>query len=542
MDTPALLDRFRPAAIRERIRRALPTTLTGVSILIALLLLSPIIWVVLQALTVGPDRAVELLTDADTVRITLNSLLLVVGVTLSSILVGVPLAFLTVQTDLPFRRFWTIVAALPLVIPSYIGAFAFVSAFGPRGVLQGILAPLGVQELPEIYGLFGTVLVLTLFTYPYVYLTTRASLLSFDGSVVEAARTLNHSRWEAFRRVTLPQIKPGIAAGSLLVALYTLSDFGTPQIMRFDVFTRMIYVWYNNFFLGRAALFSLLLLALTVGILVWESRFNASREGAHVSAGSRRPGRVSLGRWTWPAVGFCALVAVLGLAIPLGVLVMWLFRTSPAYAQGGLTFDIAYAVNSVGVAAAAAIGAVLLALPIAYLSARSDGWLGSLPERATYVGYAMPGVVLGLALIFLGLKYVNAVYQTVALLVFAYIVRFIPQAVGTVESSILQVDPKHSEAARSMGDSPLRSFWRVTLPQISPGVIAGGALVFLTTMKELPATLLLRPLGFETFVTYIWQVQEQGYYGQAAVPALILVAVSALSMLIILKGDRYDVT
>jgi len=312
--------------------------------------------------------------------------------------------------------------------------------------------------------------------------------------------------------------------------------------MRYDVFTRMIFVWQDNFFLGRASLFSLLLLALTIGILVWESRINASREGAHVSAGSRRPGRVSLGRWKWPALGFCALVAFLGLAVPLGVLVMWLFRPSPAYAEGGLTFELSYAINSVGVAGAAAVGAVLLALPIAYLAARGDGRLASLPERATYVGYAMPGVVLGLSLIFLGLKYVNALYLTVPLLVFAYIVRFIPQAVGTIESSILQVDPKHGEAARSMGDSALRSFRRVTLPQITPGVIAGGALVFLTTMKELPATLLLRPLGFETFVTYIWQVQEQGYYGQAAIPALILVAVSALSMLVILKGDRYDVT
>ncbi len=542
MDTPEPTTHRRWRSLWQWLREALPTTLTGVSVLIALLLLSPVAWVVLQALTVGQDRALELLLDADTFRITLNSLVLVATVTTASIFVGVPLAFLTVQTDLPFRRFWTITAALPLVIPSYIGAFAFVSAFGPRGVLQGILAPLGVQQLPDIYGLVGSALVLTLFTYPYVYLTTRASLLSFDGSVVEAARTLNHSRWQAFRRVTLPQIKPGIAAGSLLVALYTLSDFGTPQIMRYDVFTRMIYVWYNNFFLGRAALFSLLLLALTVGILAWESRINASREGAHVSAGSRRPGRLSLGRWKWPAVGFCALIAFLGLAVPLGVLVMWLFRPSPAYAQGGLTFQMSYAINSIGVAGAAALGSVLLALPIAYLSARSDGWFSSLPERATYVGYAMPGVVLGLALIFLGLKYVNVLYQTVALLVFAYVVRFIPQAVGAVESSILQVDPKHGEAARSMGDSALRSFRRVTLPQISPGVIAGGALVFLTTMKELPATLLLRPLGFETFVTYIWQVQEQGYYGQAAVPALVLVGVSALSMVIILKGDRYDVT
>ncbi|WP_302080794.1 ABC transporter permease [Salinibaculum rarum] len=526
--------------VRERARRHLPSPLVVVATLAAVVLLSPVAWIVLEAQTVGLDRATEMVFSARTGEIVLNSLLLTATVTAGSILVGVPLAILTVQTDLPFRRFWTIVSALPLVVPSYIGAFAFVSAFGPRGVLQDILAPLGIQELPAIYGLFGTALVLTLFTYPYVYLTTRASLLSFDGTVVEAAQTLNHSRWQAFRRVTLPQIKPGIAAGSLLVALYTLSDFGTPQIMRYDVFTRMIYVWYNNFFLGRAALLSLLLLVITVGILVWESRINASREGAHVSSGSKRPGTIELGRWKWPALAFCASIAFLGLAVPVGILFMWLGRPSPGYAEGGFSFELSFIANSLGVSAAAAIGAVLVGLPLAYLSARSDSTLGSLPERASYIGYAMPGVVVGLSLIFLGLRYANVLYGTVFILIFAYIVRFIPQAVGTMESSILQVDPKHVEAARSMGDGSLRSFRRVVFPQIAPGVIAGGALVFLTTMKELPATLLLRPLGGETIVTYIWQVQEAAYYGQAAVPALILVGVSALSMLIILRQETDD--
>jgi len=532
--------RRQSGAVRERVRRL--SLLAVLSTVIALVLLSPVVWVVLEASSVGRSRAVSMVFSGETARIVLNSLVLTAGVTASSILVGVPLAILTVQTDLPFRRFFTIVAALPLVVPSYIGAFSFVSAFGPRGVLQDLLAPLGVQELPEIYGLFGATLVLTLYTYPYVYLTTRASLLSFDGTVVEAARTLNHSRWEAFWRVTLPQIRPGIAAGSLLVALYTLSDFGTPQIMRYDVFTRMIFVWYDNNFLGRAALLSLLLLAVTVAILAWESRINASREGAHVSSGSRRAGRIALGRWKWPAVGFCSLVATLALAVPIGILAMWLNRPSPAYAGGGFEFQLSYAANSVSVSAAAAVCAVLVGLPLAYLAARSDSRLGSLPERASYVGYAMPGVVLGLSLVFLGLRYVNALYGTVAILVFAYVVRFVPQAVGTMESSIQQVDPKHVEAARSMGDSSLRSFRRVVLPQIAPGVVAGGALVFLTTMKELPATLLLRPFGEETIVTYIWQVQEAAYYGQAAVPALLLVGVSALSMLIILRQDGYDAT
>ncbi|MFT4947245.1 MAG: iron(III) transport system permease protein [Natronomonas sp.] len=527
------------AVIRQRFREF---ALGAVATLVALALLVPFAWLLEEAKVVGTDELVSIVFSRGTLDIVINSLLLTGSVTACSILIGVPLAILTVQTDLPFRRFWTVVAALPLVIPSYIGAFAFVSAFGPRGVLQNALAPLGIEELPEIYGLVGATLVLTLYTYPYVYLTTRASLLSFDGTVVEAARTLNHSRWEAFRRVTLPQIKPGIAAGSLLVALYTLSDFGTPQIMRYDVFTRMIYVRYDNFLLGRAAVLSLLLLALTVIILAMESRISASNEGAHVSSGSRRPGRISLGRLKLPALGFCSLIAGLGLALPIGILVMWLRRPSPGFAEGGFDFEFGYLLNSMSVSLAAAVIAVIVGLPLAYLSARSDSRLGSLPERASYIGYATPGVVVGLALLVFGIRYASVLYGTVAILVFAYVVRFVPQAVGTMKSSVLQVDPKYVEAAQSMGDSPLRSFRRVVLPQITPGIVAGGALVFLTTMKELPATLILKPLGQETIVTYIWQVQEAAYYGQAAVPALLLVCISALSMVIILRQDSFDGT
>jgi len=536
MATPEDFDRLTRGS---RVRESLPASLTVVAGLVALLLLAPLVWVVFEAASVERARALDILTNPDTLEVVANSLVLAAAVTVGSIVLGVPLAVLTAGTDLPFRRAWTVLIALPLVVPSYIGAFAFVSAFGPRGVLQGILAPLGIAELPAIYGLLGTAVVLTLFSYPYVFLTTRAALLSVDGSVLEAARTLNHDRLAAFRRVILPQIKPGIAAGALLVALYTLSDFGTPRIMQYRVFTTMIYQETTAFNVGFAALLSLVLLGLTVAILVWESRINASREGAHVGGGPR-PGRISLGAWRWPCLAGLAAVVGLALAVPLGILVMWLFRPAPG--AGGLAFDLAFAWNSLWVAGAAALGSMLLGLPIAYRSARSNSRLGGLPERATYVGYAMPGVVLGLALVVIGLRFAGPLYGSVVLLVFAYVVRFIPQAVGVVESSILQVDPKHVEAARSMGDSSLVSFLRVTLPQIAPGVAAGGALVFLTTMKELPATLILRPVGFETLVTYIWQVQDAAAYGKAAVPALLLVAASALSMLVILGRERYNGT
>ncbi|USZ68424.1 iron ABC transporter permease [Halorussus salilacus] len=494
----------------------------------------PVAWLVLRSLEIGTQQALDLLVQSSTVEIVTNSIALVAAVTAGSVVVGVPLAVLTVQTDLPFRRFWTIVSALPLVVPSYIGAFAFVSAFGPRGQLTDLLAPLGVTEIPPIYGFHGAVLVLTLFTYPYVFLTTRAALISFDGTLVEAARTLNHGRWAAFRTVTLPRIAPGIAAGSLLVALYALSDFGTPAIMQFPVFTREIYVsqWDRNF----AALLSLQLLALAAVILALEKRVTDDERGAHASRGSGSV-RYSLGVWKLPALAFCALVAALCLVVPVGVLFVWLTRSGPGYAGGGFDFTWVYGLNSVYVALLAAGVATLAALPVAYLSGRSSSRLASLFERASYVGYATPGVVLGLALVYFASASAPAFYQTIPLLVFAYVVRFIPQAVGSVRSSVLQVDPKLTEAARTLGESPGRTFRRVTLPLIAPGVVAGAALVFLTTMKELPATLLLRPTGFETLVTYIWRVQEAGYYGQAAVPALVLVGVSALSMLVLLNQD-----
>ncbi|GGN88938.1 MULTISPECIES: ABC transporter permease [Haloarcula] len=514
-----------------------PPVLTVVTIALSLLLVSPLVWLAIHASEMPTHRIVALVTGETAIGVTINTLVLVTAVTGVSILVGVPLAILTVQTDLPFRRFWTVTSALPLVVPSYIGAFAFVSAFGPRGELADLLAPFGVEQIPPIFGLHGTVLVLTLFTYPYVFLTTRASLLSFDGTVVEAARTLNHTRWEAFKRVTFPQIAPGIAAGALLVALYTLSDFGTPAIMQYDVFTRMIFTEQQARNLDSAAVLSILLLVMAMGILGVESRISAGRDGAYVSSGDRRPGTIRLGYWKLPATLFCAAIATLCLALPIGILTQWLLR-SESTAPGQFTFGLTPILNSVGLAAAAAAICVVVALPIAYLAARGDSGLSSLPERISYVGYAVPGVVIGLSLIYLALRFVPFLYQSVIVLVFAYVVRFLPQAVGTTESSILQVDPSYIEAARSLGYAPLSAFREVVLPLVAPGIAAGAALVFLTTMKELPATLMLRPTGFETIVTYIWLVRGAAYQGQAAVPALILVGVSGLSMLVILRQER----
>jgi iron(III) transport system permease protein len=519
----------------------LPLGLTLLSAAIAATVLSPLVWVVASAF--DATGWLSLLTRQTTIRVFVNSALLVVVVTGASIVLGVPTAYLTVRTDLPARRAFTILLAMPLVIPSYIGAFAFVSAFGPRGELQTILAPLGIERLPSIYGLFGATLVLTLYTYPYVYITTRASLRSMDTRLFDAARTLRHNKWEAFKRVTVPQIKPAVAAGALLTALYTLSDFGTPAIMRFDAFTRVIFVEYNDVLGGGrdlAALLSLQLVAVTFVILAVESRVRGS--GVE-SAGTGRATTVRLGRWRWPAAAACGAVATAALVVPLAILTLWLTRGSQL-SNPSITFQAEYALNSVAVAGAAALICALAALPIAYLSTRTDSPVAWLIERAAYVGYAVPGVVMGLALVFFGARYGGTFYREglilLPLLVFAYIVRFLPQSLGSSRAAFLGVSGSLPEAARTLGHTPSQAFRRVTFPLVLPGVLGGAALVFLTTMKELPATLLLRPPEFKTLVTYIWTVQQSGYYGHAAFPAFVLLGVSALSMLVILATERFE--
>ena len=545
--------------LRVRLRGLLGLDQEGVSLSVVLLsgaiaaaVLSPLVWLFARAGQVPAGDAVALLTSGTATSVLFNTLVLVGVVTGASIALGVPLAVLTVQTDLPFRRFWTVAIALPLVVPSYIGAFAYVSAFGPSGALPDLLAQYGLgfvnAYIPTVYGLGGASLVLTLFVYPYVFLTTRASLLSFDETQLEAARTLNQGYRAAFRRVILPQVTPAVTAGALLVALYTISDFGTPAIMRYDVFTRVIYVELNSFGAGRsnATLLSLQLLTVTAVVLALESRIGGADTSGYGTPASSTP-MVSLGRLRWLATLVPATVSLFTLVLPVGILTMWLVRSGPGYDGGGLAFRPEFAFNSAYVAALAAAVTLFFALPVAYYAGRSDSPFAWAAERATYLGYAMPGVVLGLALVFFSSNWLannvsveaaQLLYQSLPVLVFAYVVRFLPQAVGSTRSSVLGVDRELVGAARVLGESPGRAFRRVTLPLIAPGLLAGAALVFLTTMKELDTTLILHPTGFTTLVTYIWRVQEAGYYGRAALPALVLVVLSGLSMIPLLKQER----
>lgn len=508
----------------------LPATLVGVAVLL------PLVYLVLRALTLG-DAAWAFLAGGRNVQILANSALLVVSVTGTSVLFGVPLAWLTARSDLPLRRFWSLVTVLPLVIPSYVAAYLFVLFLGEKGTLQRWLHSLfGVERLPGIYGFWGAWLVLTLLCFPYVVLSVRAALWRVDPALEESARALGHSQTKTFFRVTLPLLRPAILSGALLVALYVLSDFGAVSFLNYKTFTWAIYLQYGTINRALAAALSLVLVAFTVVLLLFERR--ARGHSTYYSSGTTNAPatRVPLGAWRGVALGFCALVALLSLLVPLGVLLQWFVKGVLAgetiQSLWGLTF------NSLFVAGAAALVTVVAALPIATLSVRHPGWFSTALERATHIGFALPGIVVALSLVFFFARYARPLYQGFPVLIFAYVTLFLPVAVGAVRSALLQVNPNVEEAARGLGKSPLAVLRLVNLPLVRSGMGAGGAMVFLLTMKELPATLILGPTGFKTLATSVWTHINEAFFAQAAAPSLALVLASCGSLAFILGQKR----
>jgi iron(III) transport system permease protein len=482
------------------------------------------------AIVVGSDldAARDAVWTSDALALLGRSTALAFAVTATAIAIAVPLAWLTVRTDLPGRRVWAVLCALPLVIPSYIGAYLVVSALGPAGLAQDVL---GVDELPSIYGFPGAWLVLTAFTYPYVLLPVQAVLRRLDPSLEEAARGMGRTPLQVFRTVVLPQLMPAIGAGGLLVALYVLSDFGAVAILRFDSFTRAIYTTYQSSFdrEGAAAL-ACLLVALTVVVLWLEGRTRRARGAYHRAApgAQRRAAVVPLGRWRAAAAAFVAAVVGVALVLPVAVLLYWSTKSVAGEVEWGVV--AAAAANSLLAAAAAAVVAALAALPVALLAARSPSRASALVERASFAGHALPGIVVALALVFVGTRAWPVLYQTLAMLVLAYVVLFLPQAIGAARAALLRIDPHVEEAARSLGRTPLAVLRTITAPLARSGVLAGALLVFLTAVKELPATLLLAPIGFETLATEIWRTTSASFFERGAVPSLVLLAVSAVPL------------
>ena len=508
--------------------------------LVSLLMLAPLGYLLIRALDAGGE-VIDLINRPRTVRVVINSITTAAVVGFGTVAIGVPFAWLVERSDLPARRFFSAVSPVPLAIPSYVGALTYIEAFGPQGLVKdGLNRLVGVESIPSIYGATGAWLALTLFSFPYVVINARAALRTLDPAYEEAARCLGQGPLATFFKTTLPQLRPAVAAGALLAALYAVSDFGVVTLLRYDTFTRAIYVQYQSSFnRNNAALLALMLVIFTLVLVSVEMLLRGRARYYRLGSGARRKHRqVPLGPWRWPALIYCASIALLSVGVPLGVLLYWLVRRWDRLEIDRRLLEAAW--NSTTLGALTALAAVALAMPVALLGTRYRSRFGRVAERICMAGYGLPGLVVALAFIFVGARYLTPLYQTLPWLVLALTIRFLPQALGSERASLLQVSPRVEEAARSLGRSAAGAFRSVTVPLSRSGLVAGAVMVFLTVMKELPITLLLSPTGYRTLATEIWTAAGVGAFADAAAPAILLSVIAVLPTLIVYRQTDLD--
>ncbi|MEV5312449.1 iron ABC transporter permease [Streptomyces sp. NPDC052610] len=495
----------------RRARRMLPRpALAAAATAGAGVALIPLVYLGVRVGDAGWARITEEVFTARTGQLTARSVALAGTVTAAGTALGVASAFLVTRTDLPARRLFGVLATLPLAVPSYLAAFAWVST------VEGFT------------GFWAAALVLTLVSYPYVFLPVAAALTNTDPAQEEVARSLGCGAWGAFATVTLRQIRPAVGAGALLVALYALSDFGAVSVLRAAVLTRAVFTSISLGFDHTGALvLATVLVVLTVFIVSGEqlTRRSVARH-ARLGGAGRPPTALCLGRLRWLAVSGLVGTGALALGVPAASLARWFGEGVSR--PGSLTGLAAAAGNSLTVSAAGAGLTMLLALPLGLLGARAPGPVAALLDRLAYLSHALPGLVIGLSLVFFGINVAYPLYQSVWLLALAYAALFLPLAVAAIGAAALQAPPALEEVARSLGRRRLHVLRTVTVPLAAPGIGAAAVLVFLTCMKELPATLLLRPTGMDTLATELWSRTSVSAYAAAAPHAALLVLLAAV--------------
>ncbi len=476
----------------------------------------PLVYLVARTLDAGAEGAIATLWRPRVLELALNSVVLAAAVTVSCLLLGTASAWVLTRVRIPFQPAWLLIAALPLAVPSYLAAYGW------------------LVWIPAMNGFWASWLVMTAVCVPYVTLPVAAALRGASGNLHDVARTLGRGPFSAFWSATWPQIRPAAIAGALLVCLYTLSDFGLVSLLRYQTLTWGINAAYSTSFnRNQAALLALVLVALALAVVAGERRSRGQSNG--VPLRSVAPVRAP-GAWMGPVALILLAAPILGVVVPVLGLLSRLVQ-----AETLREIDVPRLVGAIGstlgLALAGALLAVILALPIAALAARYRSRLVSVIEATGFLGHGLPGIVVGLSLVFFALSVVPALYQSVIVLVFGYAVLFMPKAIGTMRSGIAGVPGSLVEVSRMLGLSPLATWWRVTARLALPAIGVGALLVAISVMKELPATLLLRPTGISTLATELWSRTTVFEFGAAAPFAAALVLVAAVPA-VVLSGFR----
>ena len=476
---------------------------------VAGLVLLPIIVIAASAFSVGAGEAADYLLRPRIGRLLGNTALLMLFTVPLAVVIGVAAAWLVERTDLPGAPVWRGLMLAPLAVPAFVASYAWIS------------------WQPGLVGLEGAVLVTVLSYFPFVFLPVAALLRALDSGEEEAARSLGLGPVAAFHRTVLPRLRPAVSGGALLVALHILAEYGVLEMMRFQTFTTAILQQYAvGFNDARGSLLASVLLLLCLMVLTLEVVVRGRRRVSRLGAGTMQPPvPLPLGRWKAPALVGLTLLVGLSVVVPVALVIRWLVAGS---SQSGAVADDLLQVTAatVGLAFLGGLVAVVLALPGALLISRVGGRLATLLERATFVGSALPGVVVALALVGLTVALVPGLYQTPVLLVGAYAILFLPRAMVNLRSGFAAAPPELSEAARSLGHQGPGVLARVVLPLAMPSVLAGFVLVALAISTELTATLLLAPTGTNTLALAFWAASDELDYAAAAPYAALMIVLS----------------
>lgn len=510
------------------VRQMAPMPLSAIVFLIAGLIALPLLYVTYSAITV--DAAVwERLWNTRVPELALNTISLALGVALVTLCLGISTAWLLTRYTFRGRGFWEWALVLPLAIPSYVLAYVYTFLLDLGGPIERIWQALAGPEARVFspYTFWGVLLVMTLNTFPFVYLLSRSAFLTFNVSYEEAARVTGASKWRTFFFVSLPLIRPALVAGLFLVTLYVVSDFGAVSLLRFQTFTYAVYQQISGRFDYHAAsALSLLLVAFAIAFLSAERWFRR-KSRFYQTTGHQRPLRPfpCSSIKTTMITGYLAIVFIGAFALPTAYLAYWTVTGLSAGTVSGTFLE--YLWNSLTLSATAATLALCLGTPVAYLASRYPSKWTILCLQGAYSGYVLPGPVAALALMMVFMQGVPFLYGTVVVLILAYLIHFLPAGLQAMESSLHQVAPNLEEAARSLGHRALHVFRRITFPLVRGGFFVAWMLMFIQAMKELPATLLLRPVGFDTLAVRIWLEASEELYQLAAPPALLIILVTA---------------
>jgi len=519
-------------------RSQLTSPLQLVTLASAALILLPLGYVTSQALSADPaiwsrlwsTRIPELLS---------NTIWLAASVACLTLVLGVSTAWFVTRVELPGRKFWEVALVLPLAMPTYVLAYIYSYLLGFGGPVehlwQLVVGPHGRIISPHSY--FGATLVMTLDTFPFVYLLSRSALLNMNVSFEEVSRASGVSRMKTLWLVTLPLMRPSIAAGLALVILYVVSDFGAVSLLRYQTLTYAVFQQMT----GRsdntaASILSILLVGLALLFLMTERWFRHRSRFYQTTGRYRRPERHRHG-WlgTSLVTGYLLLVVGASFGLPAYLLVVWSLSPEAQATIDSRFFGFLW--NSGFLAACAATGGVLIGLPLAYMASRRPNWLNLGCLQAAYAGYVLPGPVAALAVLVLCLNLTPFLYGSVLVLIVAYVIHFLPAGLQSLEPALQQITPNLEEVARTLGLGVRQTWQRVTLPLMWTGFVVAWVLMFLQTMKELPATLLLRPVGFDTLAIRVWMEASEEYYQLAAPSALLIVLLGLPTLLLLLSKD-----